>query len=413
MDYTAKDLEILRPLAGAYAEFALADRCRRIENEYRKLNSLNRVRPPVLVFEVPWGELDKQEPLVLQCEGVRARKLENDLRMALYQKKHFLGDYVVPPYYPIYKAYSSTSKGVEVSETTIDSTTGSSIQSHAYADVLRDEEDLAKFKIPVYSLREEETAAEEDFVRRVFDGLMPTRRIGHQFYFASWDEIPRYHGVENTLIDLYDRPEFMHACMEFFTQMHESQIDQFEKLGLLEAESYYLHCTPALVENQPLPDENGNYKAKDVWCRAMAQLFGSVSPEMHEEFDLQYTQRLFDRCRQSYYGCCEPLHNKIDHLRRFKNLRRISVTPWADPDIAADNIGSDYVMSCKPNPAFVAGSTFDPEPVRKEIRRYMTAAKRNNTPCEFIIKDISTVSCNVDNLTQWVKTVNETIDEFD
>ncbi len=412
MEYTVKDIEILRPLAEAYAAEALAGRARQIEKEYRKLNALQQVRPPVLVFEVPWGELDTQEELRLQCEGSRARALEWELRSFLYQCRYFRGDYIAPPYFPVHKSFRATPLGIEVDESTIDSISGSAIKAHEYHDVLRDETDLAKIRIPQYSLNEAETDAQEEFAGKVFGGLMPTKRVGHQLYMAAWDQIPRYHGVENCLYDLYDRPEFMHACIEKWTQIHESQIEQWEKLGLLESEVYYLHCTPALVDELAVkPGEKAT--AKNVWCRAMAQMFCSVSPDMHDEFDLQYTQRLFDRCGLGYYGCCEPLDRKIDNLRRFKNLRRVSITPWADPDVAADNIGGDYVFSCKNNPAYVAEKNFDPEPVRAEVRRVMEACKRNNTPCEFVLKDISTVSGNVDNLTQWVQTVNETIDEFD
>jgi hypothetical protein len=410
LDYTKQDLDILRPLAAAYAAEALDSRARVIEKSYRDLNALKPVRPPVLVFEVPWGELDTQDELVLRCEGKRARDLERHLRQFLYQCKYFRGDYIAPAYFEIPKSFTATPLGIEIQEEIIHSTTGSDIQSHIYADALADEEALEKVNIPQYSLNEEETAAQEDFVRRVFDGLMPSKRVGHQLYLASWDRIPRYHGVDNVLYDLYDRPEFMHACIEKFTQINESQIEQWERLGLLEGQLTYLHCTPALSYDLPVKE---HYTARDVWCRAMAQIFAVVSPDMHEEFDLEYTQSLFDRCGLAYYGCCEPLHNKIDRLRRFPNLRRISITPWADPDIAADQMGSDYVFSCKPNPAFVAGVSFDPEPVREEVRRVMNACRRNNTPCEFVLKDISSVAGDVSRLTQWVQTVNEVIDEFE
>ncbi len=412
MEYTLKDLEILRPLAEAYAEEALSARARKIEREYRDLNALKRVRPPVLVFEEPWGELAKEEDLVLHCEGERARAMEWELRTFLYKCRRYRGDYIAPPYYAVNKCFSSTPLGISVEENIIHSESGSEIMSHGYHDVLKDEDDLEKVKIPIYSLEEEKTAAAEDFAGKVFGGLMPTKRVGHQLYMAAWDQIPRYHGVENCLIDLYDRPEFIHACMEKWTQIYESQIEQWEALELLEPETYYLHCTPGLTDELSAGSD-GKVTAKNVWCRSSAQVFSDVSPAMHDEFDLDYTQRLFDRCGLSYYGCCEPLHLKIDNLRRFKNLRRISITPWADPDIAAEKIGSDYVFSCKTNPAFVAEKHFDPEPVRAEVRRVMAACKRNDTPCEFVLKDISTISGNPENLTRWVQTVNETIDEFD
>jgi len=103
---------------------------------------------------------------------------------------------------------------------------------------------------------------------------------------------------------------------------------------------------------------------------------------------------------------------KIDILRkRFKNLRKVSITPWAEPEIAARNIGSDYVLAAKPNPAFVNSPTFNPEPVEQEIREVLDACKRYGTTCEFVLKDISTIANNPNNLTQWCDTVKNIIEQ--
>ena len=106
------------------------------------------------------------------------------------------------------------------------------------------------------------------------------------------------------------------------------------------------------------------------------------------------------------------MDKKIDILREFKNLRRISITPWADADIAADAMKDKYVLSAKSNPAYVSQPIFDPEPVIEETKKILLACKRNNTPCEFILKDISTINKNVTHLTKWVKTVSQTIDRY-
>jgi len=98
-------------------------------------------------------------------------------------------------------------------------------------------------------------------------------------------------------------------------------------------------------------------------------------------------------------------------LRRLKNLRKVSITPWANVDKAADSIGSDYVLSYKPNPAFVAVDTFDPEPVRKEISRVLAACKRHGTTCELILKDISSVHNHPENLVLWEKTAMTCVKE--
>ncbi len=407
------DYQILRQLAGEYAELAQSDFNLAIPDRYRDLNSLRHdVRPPVLVFEEPWGEFHHEE-LRLQCEDPHCRELEQRLRRDLFKVRHHRGDYALKPYAEaVVELHHSGCGFTFTDERTIESMTGSDISSHSYVDQLADASALEKFRMPEISINEEKTAANVALAARVFDGLLRVRKAGVSLYLASWDDIPRLHGVENCMIDLYDEPEFMHAVIDTMTRIHEHEIARYEELNVLETDPYYIHCTPACTWELPVKDiDRDNITAKDIWCRAMAQVFSMVSPAMHDEFDLQYTQRLFDRCGLGYYGCCEPLHDKIPYLRqRFKNLRRISITPWANPDVAADHMGGDYVMSYKCNPAFVARGVLDLEPARREVERAIEACNRNHTPCEFILKDVSTVNGRSEVLTEWVEMVNEVID---
>lgn len=407
------DLQILRQLAGEYAELAMTDFNLATPNRYRDLNSLRHdVRPPVLVFEEPWGEFTHEE-LQLRCEDPLNRQLENRLRRDIFKVRHHRGDYAIKPYAEAQVALNDSGYGFTVQDhRTIESLTGSSISAHSYTDQLPDESALEKFRMPEITINEDATNANVALASQVFDGLLKVRKAGVVLYMASWDVIPRLHGVQNCMFDLYDRPEFMHAVIDMFTRVHEHELTRYEELNVLETDPYYTHCTPACTWDLPVKDiDKDKITAKDIWCRSMAQIFSMVSPEMHDEFDLQYTQRLFDRCGLSYYGCCEPLHNKIPDLRkRFKNLRRVSITPWADPDIAADQIGRDYVLSYKCNPAYVARGVLDEEPARAEVERVIEACNRNHTPCEFILKDISTVSGRADVLTEWVNMVNDVID---
>lgn len=407
------DRIILRELAKSFAETAALDvNAERVER-YRKVNALQEARPPVLVFEVPWGEISDCEELRCRCTDPAARALEWDMRAALYQWKYFQGDYALHPYARCPVAVRNSGIGLSISEDASYGDTGTSIYSHHYKDQIPDIESLEKIRMPEITLDEEGTQKRLALYSEVFNGMMPVKKAGVGLYFASWDHIPRLHGVENCLMDLYDDPEYIHALMERMTQVNEHELDRYEALNILDTDAYYLHCTPAATYELPVKDiDTDNITAKDVWCRAMAQILAVVSPDMVDEFDLQYTERLFNRCGLSYYGCCEPLHDKIEKLRRFKNLRRISITPWADVDVAADKIAGDYVLSYKPNPAFVAAPQFDPAPVEAEIRKVLEACRRTHTPCEFILKDISTISGRTENLTRWVETANRVIDEF-
>ena len=408
-----KDIGKLRHLAEQYAAIALGEGMREREERARRHNGLSIVRPLVNIFEVPWGELNGEADLTLACTEERARRLEYRLRQVLYQHKHFMVDYTLPPYWAVPVSLRGVGFGLSIAEETRDADSGSAIRSHAYHDQLPDIASLAKIQMPTLSINEEETQANLALAQEVFAGLLPVRRGGVSLYSAMWDIIPMLHGTQQVIDDLIDDPDYCHAVVEAFTRYFERLHAEYERLNVLEGDLYYLHCTPALTDDLPAEGFDGvHVRQKDVWARGMAQIFAVVSPQMHDEFDLQYMQRLFDPCGLSYYGCCEPLDRKIGLLRkRFRNLRKISITAWADVDRAAEEIGGDYVLSYKPNPAFVSDGC-DAATVREEIVCVLEACRRNRTPCEFILKDISTIKGNVGNLTAWAQAVSRTIDSF-
>ena len=90
----------------------------------------------------------------------------------------------------------------------------------------------------------------------------------------------------------------------------------------------------------------------------------------------------------------------------------ISISPWANVEIAAQNMGKDYVMARKPNPSFVAMDTFNPQIVIDETKETLEACVKNGTPCTFILKDITTVCNEPERLTKWYETVKATIDNY-
>jgi len=413
MQINARDKGTLRRLAGRYSEIAHMDVQKERLERYYRTNAMQTVRPVVLIDEVPWGEI-KDEALMNAC-APDLGWIEAPLRRALYQWEHFQVDQVVPPVFQVPKrARWLRGIGIEVKEEQIKGDTGAYIASHAYSDQLSTEDDLAKLCPPEVVYDQAATEAALAVATEVFADLMDVEIVGWGgLHFNIWDDVARYRGVENLLVDLSERPDFMHKLARRFMEIGQAQFKQLEEQGLLDPRPVLLHCTAACSRELPAADCKGRYRAKDVWGRCAAQIFGSVSPAMHDEFDLAYNQQLFKDCGLLYYGCCEPMDRKIDILRkRFKNLRKISITPWADPQRAAENIGSDYVMAAKPNPAFVASPRFDPAPVEAEIARYCKACREHGTTLEFVLKDISTIANNPQNLTQWAAAVIATIDRY-
>ena len=73
-----------------------------------------------------------------------------------------------------------------------------------------------------------------------------------------------------------------------------SKSEQMEKLGLFELDPLELHCTTALNSTLPGDYDGGLVKRSQVWGRGMAQIFASVSKDMHEEFDIAYMQKIME-----------------------------------------------------------------------------------------------------------------------
>jgi len=110
-----------------------------------------------------------------------------------------------------------------------------------------------------------------------------------------------------------------------------------------------------------------------------------------------------------YYGCCDPLDLKMKEVRRIPNLRKISMSPWANLARGAEEIGNQYVLSAKPNPAHLAMASFDESLIRNEIGELVSVSKQHGCPLEIILKDISTLKYEPQRLWKWAKIAMEVV----
>lgn len=412
-----EDKKTIRELAKKYAEIAAnpinAERRRRMTDT----NDLKPVRPVVLIDEIPWHEMDIDGQLRLSCKDDFAQMMEWFFRSALFRWKYLQTDMVMEGVFRIHKAYTpflgqKDFFGIRASEETVSSGNRNSINSRAFADKLDSEEKLELISAPDIKILPEMDKLRTEFARDILDGILPVRLTGNCIYCAPWDFISEWRGVEPILSDSYENPKLLHKTIDKLTKAYDSVMTQFENKGLLDYDIADLHCTPPYAGALPAKDyKGGNARLKDIWFRGMAQPFSAVSPAMHDEFDIAYMRPLAERCGLTYYGCCEPLHDRIHILKKIKNLRKISVSPWADAVKSAEHIGTDYVFAKKPNPSLVADS-INTDAVRKEIEETILACKRYKCPYEFVLKDISTVSGRPRNLIEWSKIAQETIDKY-
>lgn len=407
------DREILRNLAGQIAQIASLDVQKETAELYRAVNSLRMIRPVVLLDELPWNQLNSSGELTLHCQDPYLRGIECGMRRTLWRWNHCRGDMLIEPYYDLYRSVGYGDIGISVQEELLHNDGDNHIVSHRYIDQLSSMEDLEKLHTPEVWV--DNAADERNFERldAIFGDLLPIRfqGIGYKA-FTPWDTLATWRGVEPIYIDLVDDPELLHAFMRKYTDIQKEVLAKEEALGLLDAHNPVLHCTAGYVDDLPGEMEDGKVTRKNVWGRGTAQMFASVSPAMHDEFEIEYAKEYFDGFGLVYYGCCEPLHDKIDIVKKLPNLRKISITPWADVRKSAEQMGADYVLSRKPNPATVGVPHLDEEDLRKDILETLTVCRENNTPCEFILKDISSACYNPENLTRWEQVVMETVKNF-
>ena len=409
--YSQSDLTIIRDLCKQYMEIATSEKHVRMRKRFLDTNDLKVVRPPLIMEEIPWEQMNYEHALDCKCENRELRGMEYGLRVALFREKYFKCDNYIEPCWVVYKSYSSTGNGLEAlfREKSIDGL-HTTIKSHEYEDVLEDESSLEAFHLPVITAYPEKDDYNLAHVKEIVGDSIPVVLRGHGIYHAPWDRIARLRGVEPILYDMCDRPEYLLKIRQLYADEMASEMDQMEALGLYDRSAPSLHCTPGDVT---LPEgcKNGGKGVSGLWFRTMAQMFSTISPEDLYEFDVKFSIPLAMRCAYTYYGCCEPLYDRIHIIKRIPNLRKIGVSPWSNVEISAQEIKGDYVFSRKPNPAFVAIKV-DRDQVRKEAEETVKACLKYGCPCDITLKDISTVGDRPENLIIWAETVSEVLDEY-
>lgn len=404
------DVQRLRRLAAQYKEIAILDAQRENLKLWYNLNNKTPIRPTLIFGDIPWHEMNVDDELTLECEGAIARGIETFLRQKIYLWKHMPGDMIVRDYIDLHVPVVGCDYGIDQKFEYKQTDEKNVIVGKTYIDQLQSEEDLQKIRAS--EIRVDQAAYDqlaEEF-EQVFSGILDVRHVGVYFNFNAWDLLESWHGVENCLFDMIDRPEFLHMAMRRITDVSHHIINSLEKISMLAQHQDDIMFAPADCDWGEQGTDSG-CSAKNAWVFGTAQIFSSVSLEMHEEFELPYAQEIFARFGKGYYGCCEPLHDRISMVDKIPNVQKVSISPFADSVKAAENIGKKYIMSNKPNPAFVATASMDWGIVERDIRKTLRACRESGTPVEFILKDISTVAYHPERLWKWSEVVKNIVCE--
>lgn len=411
-----KDRQIVRDLAKRGAEIAALPVQKEKREMWRRLNDLHPVRPMVLIFGggISWSEM-RDESLNERAVDPYYRAHEQYWRRLLFRWEHIRGDMVVEPFMDCGHFINDTGCGFpgwgdESLAGKIYYT--NDITSRSFKPMIHSERDLEKFHLPIISVMEKETNEYFEKTRDLYDGIIDVRLRGIMAGgFSPWNDIVAWLGVEESLTALAENPDLVHKIMRYVVDAQLSRLEQYEQLNLLSLASGNQNTGNggyAYTNDLPSHDsEREHVKLSDLWSFTAAEIFSCVSPEMHDEFSLQYELEILKKYGLTYYGCCEPLDNKMHLMRKIPNLRKISMCAWTEPERAASQIGSQYVYSYKPDNTAISSYSWDAEETRRTLRKVVDITKRYGCPVEIIMNAVSTVCGKPERIFEWAKIAQE------
>jgi hypothetical protein len=406
------DRAVLRELAKQLAEIAALPVHAEKKEMWRRLNGLDPVRPMILLYNDTWHETP--DLITLQCTDEFCRWQELSLRRTLYNWEHTFGDSMIDPVMWAPIVTHQTGWGVEIDyQKPADHVFGA---AH-FEPVIREEKDIERLTPPVVTVDRAETERVYQLYTDLYGDIMPVKQRGNCWtWFAIFDHFIQWRGLEQAFEDMYDRPEWLHRVLDIMTEGMIGVIETLERegaLGLNNGDEGFCGVGPGgfgVTDLLPAADYAGTARTKDMWGHATTQIFADVSPDMHEEFALQYEARYLNRFGFAGYGCCEPLHRKVDIVKKhLPRLRRLSMSPWVDVAAGAQALGNTAVFSYKPNPA-VLGINWDPEYVRAGLRE--VCEKTRGCSVEIIMKDLHTTDKQPQRMDEWVQIAMEVAEEF-
>jgi len=406
----AAEREVLRGLAQRVAELAVLPVQHEKAQRWKNHHALKRTSP--LIFcdpEDAWYELIPAKELL--CTHSLARIWEFKLRKEIYWAEKIQDDRVVLPTFSVHTVWTKTPRGMEASIT--GGQDGGAYHWEApLKDGYRAMEQLQPAHIQVDLGR---TQTLETLAHAVFDGILEVKREGVYWWsLGMTTDLIMLRGFENVLYDFYDHPDGVHALMAFLRDENLALLDYLEQKNLLTLNNGGdFHGTGGYAWTDELPAAGfeGHVRTRDMWGFCESQETVGVSPELFAEFIFPYQLSMLERFGLNIYGCCEPLDTRWEVIRQIPRLRKVTVSPWSNDEVMAENLGADYVYCKKANPARIAAAAIDEDAIRAELRKVFDAVKRHDCRTEVLMRDVLTVACNPQNLVRWVQIAREEADK--
>ncbi len=389
------DKQLIRDLARQVVELAARPSEAAKIAEWKRHNRFERGRPLVVVrLEDVWDEFVPAGSL--QCDSTDARAVERILRQRLYGAEHIRDDTPVDGGWDVWLRVTDPGYGVAENLQDMHLDAQGQRTGARYAKAIPDGADPEKVIGPRELIIDREgTQREFEWACDLLGDAMPVAVRGKQgFFFTPVDTLAILRGLEQFFVDMLDEPKWVHELLQRMTDSDMYYLRRAEEEGAIDlnnGDHGLAGGSEDLTDRLPAEGYEGKPRLKDIWGLGAAQVFSEVSPAMHEEFAAPYEAPPLSLFGLNLYGCCEPLHDKVDIIRKLPNIHRISMSPWADPVKGAEALGREFIYNGKPNPAYLQGNTWDIAPAREEMIRILEATRANDCQLELVLN--GTLTC--------------------
>jgi hypothetical protein len=410
------DNQRIRELAKQWADLASRPIMQERKGLWKAVHDLKAERPVILVETSPIEQFVTQSDLV--CSDTFLRGVEQNMLDNLRHAEEVGDDIVLEPYYRLSWQLDVSDYGVPVEMKPATTAEGSQSLGYSFNFPIRKPEDVSKLKKRSFKVFREETLRSKAMLDDIMGDVLPVRVANYDpfsgtlgnyewtgmFFFGLTWQVYRFIGNDGLLYWLIDAPDTIHHLMEFMYEDRMSFFTFLEDEGLIEMNTDSQMAGPrsyGYVSDLPPPDYEGPVKLSDLWGWAESQEATIISPSMYAEFVLPYLARLSEQFGLVYYGCCEPVDDRLELImKEIPNLRSVSVSGWADFDKIGEMLGKKYVYSRKPTPSYMSGAQPDWELMEEDMKKTYKATKNCNV--EILVRDLYTINGDRPRLRKWV-----------
>jgi len=369
------------------------------------LKDLHSERPMVL-FETATLE-NYVAPSELVCEDPTWRGIERQMLWTIRHVEEVGDDLVIEPVWRLGWHVTATGYGVEVTSHHATDIEGGQT-GYAFDHPIRTPSDLDRLTPRRWSVDRERSQRWFEQVSDLFGDILPVVLHGTRGHHAGLTQMCfKFIGNDRLLMWPFDEPEALHRLMAFLRDDSLAYFEFLERehlLGLNNDSTLVGSGSPGYTTALQAAGYSGVARLCDLWVWMESQETTCISPAMFDEFFLPYMAEVSRRFGLVYYGCCEPVHDRWDYLRRaIPHIRACSVSPWCDMSFVAERFGREVVFSRKPKPWAISGYTPDWDELKKDLDETLAAAR--DCHLEIIYRDVYRIHGDRPRLRRWVEMV--------